>query len=273
MLRLSMAEAAGRTGSPRKASRRVLSGALALAFAASVVATASGDGSMASMAAMPMPGGWMLSMAWMRMCGQAWPAAAAGFLGMWMPMMAAMMLPSLTPVLSRYHRAVEHAGGMRPGRMAAVAGLGYFLVWAAAGAALYPLGAAWAEAVMRDPRLARAVPFGAGVTVVLAGLLQFTAWKARRLACCRVMPGIAPAGMAAGLRHGIRMGIDCVRCCGHLMAIALAAGIMDLRAMAAVTLAVTAERLLPAGDRVARGIGLLAIGTGLLLIVRAAVPG
>jgi hypothetical protein len=42
---------------------------------------------------MPMPGGWTMSMAWMRMPGQTWPGAAASFLGMWVVMMVAMMLP------------------------------------------------------------------------------------------------------------------------------------------------------------------------------------
>jgi len=44
---------------------------------------------------MTMPGGWMMSMAWMRLPGQSWPGAAASFLGMWIVMMVAMMLPSL----------------------------------------------------------------------------------------------------------------------------------------------------------------------------------
>ena len=46
-----------------------------------------------------MPGGWSMSMAWMRMPGQTWPGAAASFLAMWAVMMVAMMLPSLVPML------------------------------------------------------------------------------------------------------------------------------------------------------------------------------
>jgi predicted metal-binding membrane protein len=75
------------------------------------------------------------------------------------------------------------------------------------------------------------------------------------------------------LRHGVRLGLDCGRCCGHLMAAGLVVGLMDLRAMAAVTLAITAERLLPRGERVAAGIGLLVLGSGLVLIARAAAAG
>ncbi len=53
------------------------------------------------------------------------------------------------------------------------------------------------------------------------------------------------------------------------MAILLVIGVMDLRAMAVVTAAITAERLAPAGRRVARAIGAAVIGAGLFLIARA----
>jgi predicted metal-binding membrane protein len=54
------------------------------------------------------------------------------------------------------------------------------------------------------------------------------------------------------------------------MAILLGLGVMDLRAMAVVAAAVTVERLAPAGGRVARATGAVAVGAGLLLIARAA---
>ena len=62
-----------------------------------------------------MPGGWTMSMAWMRMPGQAWPAAAAMFLGMWIVMMVAMMLPYLVPALWRYRQAFAATGETRLG--------------------------------------------------------------------------------------------------------------------------------------------------------------
>jgi hypothetical protein len=46
------------------------------------------------MSEMPMPGGWTMSMMWMRMPGQTWLAVAASFTGMWLVMMAVMMLRS-----------------------------------------------------------------------------------------------------------------------------------------------------------------------------------
>jgi predicted metal-binding membrane protein len=54
------------------------------------------------------------------------------------------------------------------------------------------------------------------------------------------------------------------------MAILLVTGIMDLRAMAVVTAAITAERFAQSGERVARVIGTAVVGAGLFLIARAA---
>jgi predicted metal-binding membrane protein len=53
----------------------------------------------------------------------------------------------------------------------------------------------------------------------------------------------------------------------------LVIGIMDLPAMAAVTAAITLERLAPGGQRVAQGIGAIVIGAGMVLIARAAAGG
>jgi predicted metal-binding membrane protein len=57
------------------------------------------------------------------------------------------------------------------------------------------------------------------------------------------------------------------------MALLLVIGVMDLRAMAVVTAAINAERLAPAGERVARAIGAVVVVAGLCLIVRAASVG
>ena len=85
---------------------RVLFGASALLFAASVTATIALSSSMSAMGGMPMPGDWTMAMTWMRMPGQSWAGAAASFVGMWIAMMPAMMLPSLVPVLRRARTGV-----------------------------------------------------------------------------------------------------------------------------------------------------------------------
>jgi predicted metal-binding membrane protein len=195
---------------------------------------------------------------------------------MWTVMMAAMMTPSLVPMLVGYRRAVGERGGRRLGRLTAVVGAGYFAVWIALGVAVYPLGVALAEVEMRQPALSRLVPIAAGAIVLLAGALQLTGWKARQLSCCRDAPGSGraiAAHTAAAWRHGLRLGLHCAACCGGLMAILLVTGVMDLRAMVVVTAAITVERLATAGTRMARAVGVVAVAAGLLLLARAAVMG
>ena len=65
------------------------------------------------------------------------------------------------------------------------------------GIAAFLVGAALATIEMQQPALARAVPIAAGVVVLIAGLLQFTAWKARHLACCREASASARAKVSA----------------------------------------------------------------------------
>jgi predicted metal-binding membrane protein len=79
-----------------------------------------------------------------------------------------------------------------------------------------------------------------------------------------------PADAGTAWRHGLRLGFHCSLCCAPLTAILLAIGVMDLRGMAFVTAAITIERLAPAGERVARATGVVVVGAGLFLIVRAA---
>src|SRR5262249_1906278 len=224
-----------------RTSERAFFGVSALLFAASAVVTTLCCGSMSAMGGMPMPGGWTMSMAWMRMPGQTWPGAAASFLAMWAVMMAAMMLPSLVPMLWRYRQAVRRAGETRLGLLTALVGAGYFVVWAAIGLAAFPAGVALAEVSMQLPALARAVPMTTGVVVLIAGALQFSAWKARYLACCREAPGCCrtlPGNADTAWRHGLRLGLHCSYCCAGLTAILLVIGVMDVRAMAIVTAAI-----------------------------------
>ncbi|QOT75775.1 DUF2182 domain-containing protein [Cupriavidus basilensis] len=261
-------------------SGRAFLGTSALLFLACTAVTIAWSASMSAMGAMPMPGGWTMSMAWMRMCGQTWPGVAASFLGMWVVMMAAMMLPSLMPMLWHYRQAVGTTGRTHLGWLTALVGVGYLFVWAVLGIATFALGAALAALEMRLPALARAVPVVAGAVVLSAGALQFTAWKAHHLACCREMPGHGCGrrgdagaargnGLQFGLRFGLTLGLHCVCSCAGLMAILLVIGVMDLRAMAAVTAAITVERLAPSGECAARAIGAVIIGAGLILIALA----
>ena len=256
-----------------RASERTFLGVSALLFAASGAGTILWCASMSAMGEVPIAGGWTVSMAWMRMPGQTWPGAAVSFLGMWVVMMVAMMLPSLVPMLWRYREAVGRTPETRLGPLTAIVAMGYFFVWTVFGVAAFPLGVALAAIEMQQPALARAVPIAVGVVVLIAGAFQLTAWKARHLACCREAPGpgcMLPADAGTAWRHGLRLGVHCSHCCVGLMAILLVIGVMDLRAMAVVAAAITVERLAPARERVARGTGAVVVGAGLFLIARAA---
>jgi len=250
-----------------RASQRAFFGVSALLFAASAAGTIWLCASMSG--EMEMPGGWTMSMAWMRMPGQTWASAAAMFVAMWSSMMVAMMLPSLVPMLWRYRQAV---GATHLGPLTALVGAGYFFVWTVFGMAVFPLGVALAAVEMQHPALARAVPMAVGVVVLMAGLLQFTRWKARHLGCCREMPGrerTMPADAGTAWRHGLRLGLHCSQCCAGLVATLLVLRVMDLRAMALVTGAITVERLAPAGERIAQATGVVVVVAGLFLISRA----
>ena len=216
-----------------------------------------------------MPDGAM-SMVWMRMPGQTWLGVAGAFLGMWVAMMVAMMLPSLVPMLWRYRRAVRSPDDTRLVRLTALVAVGYFVVWTSVGMIAFPLGVTLAAIEMHQPALARAAPIAAGAVVLIAGVFQYTRWKAQHLAFCREAPGrgrMLAADASAAWRHGLHLGLHCAYSCAGLTAVVFVLGMMDLRVMAGVTAAITAERLAPAGVRVARAVGVVVIGAGLFLIV------
>jgi predicted metal-binding membrane protein len=257
-----------------RTSQQAFFGTSALLFAGSAALTATCCASMSAMGSMPMPGGWTMSMAWMPMSGQTWLSAATSFVGMWVVMMVAMMLPSLVPTLWRYRQTVRSTREMRLSWLTVLVAMGYFFVWIVLGIVVFPVGAMLAELEMRQPGLARVVPIAVGVVVAIAGTLQFSMWKAHHLAVCRESSGCErtlSADDSAAWRHGLRLGLHCTYGCAGFTAILLVIGIMDLRMMALVTAAITAERLAPEGERVARAIGMIAVSVGLLLIVRAVV--
>ncbi|HEY6893759.1 MAG TPA: DUF2182 domain-containing protein [Rhodanobacteraceae bacterium] len=258
---------------PVSTSERGFLGAMAILLVASTALTIAWSGAMARMHEMPMPGGWTLSMMWMRMPGQSWPGVAAAFLGMWLVMMTAMMLPSLLPMLRRYRRAVVSAEVARPGALTAIVGAGYLAVWTLFGAVVFAIGAALTSLELALPALARAAPLAAGAIVSIAGVAQLSGWKASRLACCRGDPpcrGPLRADASSAWRHGAALGVQCVACCLTITIAMLVVGMMDLRAMAFATAAISAERLAPRGAHIARLSGAVMVAGGFLLL-RAAI--
>lgn len=256
---------------PRSAAACLHVGASGLVFAVAAAATIAWGLSMTAMGGMPMAGGWTMSMAWLPMCGQSWLETAGSFLGMWVVMMVAMMMPSLTPMLECYRRRIAGAGNASLGPRTAIAGVGYFFVWTLLGVLLFPVGAGLAAAAMASPELSRTAPLAGGLVVLMAGALQFTEWKARQLARCREAPeGKVGTAANSAWRHGLHIGVRCSRSCAGPMAVLIVLGVMDLQAMAVVTAAITAERLAPDSVPIARATGAVAVAAGLLLIMRAA---
>lgn len=255
-----------------RVSRLAFSGIVALLFACSATATVAWCMSMSDMGAMPMPGGWSMSMAWMPMCGQTWTGAAAAFTGMWLVMMVAMMLPALVPMLRRYRRAIGRAAEGHRGQLTILVGAGYFFIWGFAGAVVFPLGAGLADMLMRFPVLAQAGPLASGLVVLGAGIQQFSGWKIRQLACCRQSERVSGSAGAAW-RHGLGLGLRCVRCCAGPTAILLVLGAMDLWVMVIVAGAISLERLAPNGERFARMSGATAVAAGSFLVIQALMQG
>jgi predicted metal-binding membrane protein len=242
----------------------------AILFVASAVATVYWCRSMS--ASMIMPGGWTMSMAWMRMSGQTWLGAAASFMGMWVVMMVAMMLPSLVPMLLSYRESIRRPAGTRLGALTALAAAGYLLIWVIFGAAVYPLGLLFTAAEMRSQAIARSVPIATGVVLMLAGCVQLSAWKARQLRRCQTPPAcgqLLPTDARSAWQYGHLLGAHCCLCCSGFMMAMLVTGVMNLGVMAIVTAAITVERLSPRPQHAFRVAGIGIIAAGAFMIARA----
>ncbi len=258
------------TSASELSNERVFLAVTALLFIASAVGTISWCSSMSG--GMPMPGGWTMSMTWMKMRGQTWAGAAASFMAMWTLMMLAMMLPSFVPMLLSYRTCMRATSENRLGALTTICGAAYFFVWAVFGAVAYALGLVLANAEMRWSALARSVPIIAGFVLLLAGCIQLSPWKARQLGRCRLAPasvGALPERARNAWQHGVRLGVRCALCCSGFMIILLVVGAMNLAAMAILAAAITIERIAPRPAIAARAAGAVAIVVGVVATARA----
>jgi predicted metal-binding membrane protein len=209
---------------------------------------------------MEMPGGWTMSMMWMRMHGQTWFAWAISFLFMWLAMMVAMMMPSALPMFLKTRRQWASLCYMASG---------YFTIWLAAGVGIYVLGVAFATVAMRSELFSRALPLLSGASLIAAGAIQFTRWKMTHLLRCRSPFGCAIScpQYETSFRLGCKQGAACCVCCTAPMTIQLTLGIMNPLVMIVVAIVIAAEKLLPRPEITARLIGTAAIFAGVIMTI------
>jgi predicted metal-binding membrane protein len=249
---------------PARAEWRVYALA-ATAFTAAAIPTVYFSFSMRG--AMPMPGGWQMSMAWMPMGG--WAGSALLFAAMWVAMMVAMMLPSTMPVLLLHRRAVLFRGGPA-GSLTAMVAAGYFLTWTAFGLAAYAAGISVTQLAMHSHAVSRTIPPLSAAALIMAGAYQLSAWKQSCLRHCRdpllLVADHSFGGWRGALRLGVHHGAFCIACCWAIMLVQLVAGVMDLRLMAAVAVVIAAEKMLPRGELLARIFGAIFVVAGVVQI-------
>ena len=173
----------------------------------------------------------------------------APFLILWTVMMVAMMAPTAAPMILTYQAITSRRTERNSTPTTWVFVGGYLLLWALTGVGAYAL-AVGAEHAARhfavSPRWAARL---GGAVIVVAGIYQFTPWKAFCLAQCgnpiQFIMTSWRGGVTGALRMGLRHGLYCLGCCWLLFAILFPLGMMNIAAMAAITLLILAEKTLP----------------------------
>jgi predicted metal-binding membrane protein len=191
------------------------------------------------------------------------------FIGLWVLMMAAMMLPSVAPVAVMWTRMISGSstGVARAARMTEFLG-GYLLVWVAIGAVVFPALTGTARLLTASPTAAHWL----GVAIfITAGVYQLTPLKDRCLRQCRSPIGaliyyLGFKGRARDVRVGVHHGATCAGCCWGLMIVLVAVGVMNLAAMAALTAVIFAEKIWRYGKPFGQAVGLVLVAVGLLAI-------
>jgi predicted metal-binding membrane protein len=188
------------------------------------------------------------------------------FLATWVVMMAAMMFPSVAPVVLVYAQYTRRRAGAWPLLAALFVG-GYLMVWSAVGVGAYVLVALLVPLIAEIPLVQAAPQVFLGGVIGAGGLYQLTPLKDRCLGHCRsplhwVFRGFRP-GATGALRMGIEEGVFCLGCCAGLMLVLLAVGLASLGWMAAVAAVIFVEKVLAPTAEVAKGIAVLLVGFGI----------
>jgi predicted metal-binding membrane protein len=173
------------------------------------------------------------------------PGTDLGGLGwfavVWVTMMAAMMLPSLSPMAVAYSRTADRTVGGT-----VVFAAGYLLTWVSFGVLAYALVEGVRALDLGFLAWHRAGRYVAGGVIVAAALYELTPAKGRYLRHCRDTGLLLHRPGATGaLRMGIEQGGFCVGCSGALMAALFALGVMSIAWMLVIAALVAIEKLLP----------------------------
>lgn len=191
------------------------------------------------------------------------------FLGFWLVMMSAMMLPSAAPMITTYamlskQRYVHNQ--FFPPTLIFLSG--YLIVWTSFGVLGYLVNPLLSILPTILPTMQNAVLL-VPVVLVLAGIYQLTPLKYACLSHCRTPLGFIlhhwREGKAGALRMGIDHGLYCVGCCWALMAILVIVGAMNLVWMALLTLAIFIEKVDRRGLIFAKIAGIAFVTTGLTI--------
>ena len=190
-------------------------------------------------------------------------------LGMWLVMMAAMMLPGLVPMLATYQTLIASADGSASGWWGLI--LGYGAVWA-----LFSVGMTGLQLVLYtlgvvDALGAASTSWLAGALLIVAGLYQFSKLKeACRNSCQSPMGfflGRWRPGLQGGVAMGLRLGLLCAACCWAIMALAFVGGVMSLLWMGLATAFMVLEKLPQVGGYLTKPLGAVLIPTGILVMI------
>jgi predicted metal-binding membrane protein len=192
------------------------------------------------------------------------------FVGVWIVMMAAMMLPSVSPTVALYSRMTRERSPLSPLLFTA----GYLATWAAVGVLAFAVAAGGSRAVGDALSWGRAGRWVAGATLLVAAAYELTPLKDVCLGKCRsplgFLLGAWRDGPAGPLRMGAKHGAWCVGCCWALMASLFALGVMSVTWMAFVAALIAVEKTVPSRRVATYGVAGLLLALGVLLL---AAPG
>jgi predicted metal-binding membrane protein len=167
------------------------------------------------------------------------------FLGVWVVMMAAMMVPSVSPTVALYAKMARGGGAVRSLLFTG----GYLLVWSAAGAAAYGLFRVGRDLFGSDLSWDSGGRWFAGGVLLATALYELTPLKDVCLGKCRSPLGFLVGAWRDGPRGAVSMGARhgawCLGCCWALMAALFALGVMSLAWMALIAALIALEKTLP----------------------------